>query len=484
MRKLNSKNKLFIVIFSLIVLAIVGILIFSVILSSKKEKSVYNVSNNTIIFDSDSNLIDTSTGGIVTQKWDNNYFYISSDELSYDIGKIPVIYEKTKDEVLVLGDNYQIFSDGSVVENDDITTITDLSVSSFYKLSDRVYLIISPEIYNIDKSIYTSDYLIVYIDKQGNASVYNDVINIKTINPMNLVFDKYTFDIANELLVIDKTNIDLKLINGSTNEYKPREEADNIKVDYKDLVGSYNELVNSFQQYVDEVQVGANQVVNNNTNNNVIINGSTSGNSGVAATNKTNITKKVSLRGAISYPSFIDVTYMVSDIEDKYQAVYLLVTGVFNGVQGTQKILLDKYSNTYRIMDLSPKNEYSISLGYVEAVTALDGNKSLVDEIEDVINVRTTNTDISLKIDKISRGYVYFNLKMTENFALESGKIVLYSDNSRLRSVNIDVTDALSKSGFSDKMLLNNGNVSELRIEDAVYAGNRIDVDVKKKFVY
>lgn len=484
MRKLNSKNKLFIVIFSLIVLAIVGILIFSVILSSKKEKSVYNVSNNTIIFDSDSNLIDTSTGGIVTQKWDNNYFYISSDELSYDIGKIPVLYEKTKDEVLVLGDNYQIFSDGSVVENDDITTITDLSVSSFYKLSDRVYLIISPEIYNIDKSIYTSDYLIVYIDKQGNASVYNDVINIKTINPMNLVFDKYTFDIANELLVIDKTNIDLKLINGSTNEYKPREEADNIKVDYKDLVDSYNELVNSFQQYVDEVQVGANQVVNNNTNNNVIINGSTSGNSGVAATNKTNITKKVSLRGAISYPSFIDVTYMVSDIEDKYQAVYLLVTGVFNGIQGTQKILLDKYSNTYRIMDLSPKNEYSIRLGYVEAITALDGNKSLVDEIEDVINVRTTNTDISLKIDKISRGYVYFNLKMTENFALESGKIVLYSDNSRLRSVNIDVTDALSKSGFSDKMLLNNGNVSELRIEDAVYAGNRIDVDVKKKFVY
>ena len=128
--------------------------------------------------------------------------------------------------------------------------------------------------------------------------------------------------------------------------------------------------------------------------------------------------KKASLRGSISYPSYIDVTYIVSDIEDKYQAVYLLVTGVIDDVQTTEKIILDKYANTYRINGLSPKHEYSISLGYVERVKGVDGNYTAQDVIEDVINVRTTKSDVALNIEKISKGHVYFNVKMTKNYAL------------------------------------------------------------------
>ena len=489
MRKLNGKNKLYIAIFSIIILIIIGILIVSLSLSQNKLKTVYNVSSNSVVFDSDTNLIDTSSGGEVAKKWDDAFYYIDSDDISYELGKTSVIYEKSKDEIQIFGDNHQVYSNGSIVKNNNMTVVTEIKKTSFYKLSDRVYLIISPEIYNNDKSIFTSKYLIVYIDKKGNASVLNDSINLKTINPMNLVFDNYTFDIANEKLLIKDEVIDLKQINGSTNEYVKKEEKDEVKteinVDMKDFVNKYNNLVNSFQQYAENtvLNVGSNQPI---TNNNVVINNSSgsSSNSGNKVNNNLNIMKKVSLRGAISYPSYIDVTYIVSDIEDKYQAVYLLVTGVIDDVQTTEKIILDKYASTYRINGLSPKHEYSISLGYVERIKGVDGNYVAQDSIEDVINVRTTKSDVLLQVEKVSKGYVYFNVKMLKNYALESGKISLYGDGIYLSSVPIITNEALKVNGFSSKIPLANGNIMELRLEDAIYSGKYVDLNVKKKFIY
>ena len=486
MRKLNGKNKFYIAIFSVIILLIIGLLIVSLILSRKNLKTVYNVSSNSVVFDSETNLIDTSSGGEVAKKWNDEYYYIDKEDISYRIGNNPVIYEKSKGEIQIFGDNYQIYSDGSIVKNNDVTMISNTKNNSFYKLSDRVYLIVSPEIYNTDKSIYTSVYLIVYIDKKGNASVLNDSINLKTINPMILTFDDYTFDIANEKLMIKEATIDLKQVIGSTNEYVPKVEGDNtvIDVDMKDFVNKYNNLVNSFQQYTENtvLNVGSNQPI---TNNNIIVNnGSGNSNSGNKVQNNLNIMKKASLRGSISYPSYIDVTYIVSDIEDKYQAVYLLVTGVIDDVQTTEKIILDKYANTYRINGLSPKHEYSISLGYVERVKGVDGNYTAQDVIEDVINVRTTKSDVALNIEKISKGHVYFNVKMTKNYALESGSIALYSDGVFISYINIDVNEALKVNGFSSRIPLADGTIMELRLENAIYAGKGVDLNVKKKFVY
>ena len=486
MRKLNGKNKFYIAIFSVIILLIIGLLIVSLILSRKNLKTVYNVSSNSVVFDSETNLIDTSSGGEVAKKWNDEYYYIDKEDISYRIGNNPVIYEKSKGEIQIFGDNYQVYSDGSIVKNNEVTIISNTKNDSFYKLSDRVYLIVSPEIYNTDKSIYTSVYLIVYIDKKGNASVLNDSINLKTINPMTLTFDDYTFDIANEKLMIKEATIDLKQVIGSTNEYVPKVEGDNtvIDVDMKDFVNKYNNLVNSFQQYTENtvLNVGSNQPI---TNNNIIVNnGSGNSNSGNKVQNNLNIMKKASLRGSISYPSYIDVTYIVSDIEDKYQAVYLLVTGVIDDVQTTEKIILDKYANTYRINGLSPKHEYSISLGYVERVKGVDGNYTAQDVIEDVINVRTTKSDVALNIEKISKGHVYFNVKMTKNYALESGSIALYSDGVFISYINIDVNEALKVNGFSSRIPLADGTIMELRLENAIYAGKGVDLNVKKKFVY
>ena len=141
MRKLNGKNKLYIAIFSVIILLIVGLLIVSLILSRKNLKTVYNVSSNSVVFDSETNLIDTSSGGEVAKKWNNEYYYIDKEDISYRIGDNPVIYEKSKGELQIFGDNYQVYSDGSIVKNNDVTIISNTKTDAFYKLSDRVYLI-------------------------------------------------------------------------------------------------------------------------------------------------------------------------------------------------------------------------------------------------------------------------------------------------------------------------------------------------------
>ena len=200
MRKLNLKNKIFIFIFSIIVLGIVLILIQAVKLSSNKQSglsSVFSVTSNSAIYGENTDILNTNLGGEIKKSWNNNYYFTSTNDEIVELGLRSVVYEKAIEKVYVFGDCYSILESGDVIKNKDSLEIDNTNASSFYKLKDRQYLIISNEIYTEDKTIYTNKYLIVTLDKQGNASLLNDVINIKTINPLKLTFDKFVFDIAN-----------------------------------------------------------------------------------------------------------------------------------------------------------------------------------------------------------------------------------------------------------------------------------------------
>ena len=72
MRKLNLKNKVFIVVFSLIILGIIGLLVYAVKLVGNKGKEVYAVTSNTVLFANDLNQIDTKNGGRIEKKWSGN----------------------------------------------------------------------------------------------------------------------------------------------------------------------------------------------------------------------------------------------------------------------------------------------------------------------------------------------------------------------------------------------------------------------------
>ena len=247
----------------------------------------------------------------------------------------------------------------------------------------------------------------------------------------------------------------------------------------KEFIDSYNKLVNDFSQYVNNTNLiisSTNQIVNNT----IVTKPNNSNNATSESKNKTNINKRVSLRGIVAFPTYLDVSYVVTDPEEKYQAVYLLITGLRNGEMLTEKVLLDKYDTSYRIVNLGPKNEYSVSLGYVE----LGEDKTLYDNIEDVINVRTTGADMSIEVEKIVPGYVTCNFKMTDKYAIQSGKLTVLGDGHEIDSVDIKKSDALSKNGFTAKLKIEDANVYEIVITEAVYNGNPVDLDVNAKFTY
>ena len=160
-----------------------------------------------------------------------------------------------------------------------------------------------------------------------------------------------------------------------------------------------------------------------------------------------------------------------------------MISGSRDGELTTEKVLLDKYDTTYRLVGLEPESEYTISLGYVEVVD-MNGDKELFDNIEDVIKVRTTDVDSTLVVDKIIPGYVNCTFKMSEKYALQSGKIVLYADNREIDIVNINVKQALAKDGFKAKLKLEEGSVFTLKVEDALYNGKDVDLNIESKFTY
>ena len=353
MRKVSGKNKLLFVVFTLIILLIVGLLVYSISFSKNKNSFSYVVTPDMVLFGDDYAHIDTANAGKIEKKWDDKYYYISDDGDSFYLGKDSIIYNSSNKNITVIGEKYRVMEDGTVSKNNDVLEIKDFNEPMLYKLDDRDYLIVYDEIYNKEKTFFTTNYLEVIIDTQGNASLLNDIVNLKTINPLVLQFGEMEFDIANEKLKIGELEIDLKQIIGSTNKYVPLKRQNTVQYDAKELIDSYNDLVNDFVQYASNhnYSVSANNPVEYN---NVVINNNNNNNNGSSASNvknKTEILKRVSLRGTISYPSYIDVNYVVTDPENKYQAVYLLVTGFIDNQMKTQKIVLDKYDTKYRITE-------------------------------------------------------------------------------------------------------------------------------------
>ena len=480
---LNAKNKILIIVFVIIILTIIGILVYSVKRVGANNSVLYNVTNKSVLFADDYSNIDTQNGGIIKKTWNSEYHYVSSDNVSYTLGNTPVIYEPLTGEVVVIGTKYNILADGTVNKTDDLFKVDNVSNPYFFKLQDRKYLIIYREIFDENKNIYTKNYLLVDIDKQGNASLLNDVLNVKTINPIKIVFENYTFDVANEKLYYKDSVVDLKQVIGSTNEYVPKEKKEVYDVDSKSLIESYNELVSDFTQYAKNhnYSISANNGISNNT---VIINNNGNNSSSSANNkdnNKTDIIKMVSLRGVVTSVAYIDVTYTVTDPENKFQAVYLLVTGNINNKDVTQKIVIDKYNNKYRIPGVRANSEYTVSLGYIEIVQE-NGEVKLVDNIEDVINVRTKEIEYTLSIEKIAGAKVYFNYKMPTSYAFESVEMAFLVDGIQKEILSMPYSSIISSKGFSGYFELPEGNVYELRIKNAMYHSRTVVANIYKKF--
>ena len=484
MRSLAAGNKKRFAIFAIIIIIL---LITCLRLALNHEVEEYRIESNVTLYDSEYEPLQPEEAGTITKKWDGNYYLtLDNTNETYKLNPEVVSYNGNNSQVTLYGDVFKVLLDGQVEKYSKDTTIRNTSEDAFYKIADRQYLMISNSIKNESGSISTSKYLYIIIDKSGNTLLLNNEIYARTINPIVLSTSSYRFDIANEKLIVGNEEINLKDIIGSTNEYVEKEEEKDM--DWQNLIPEYNG--GTSENGSDNSGNGQNadgSVINNQGGAQSGTNAGTSGNAGNggdtiinnsnSSTNQTPLSKSVSLRGAIATSSYIDIEYAVQDPQNRYQTVYAFVEAV--GYENT--IALDKNATTYRLTDLEPNTEYKITLGYKE----ITEDNEVVDNIEDVLSVRTTKINASIDITRVGTGSkkVYFNLKLDQNYAFDYAKIALYVDGIKESDMEVNLTEAVKTDGWSNVLSYENyGSEITLQLEGTSHDGSVIETNIQAKY--
>lgn len=510
MRKLTAGNKINFTIFAIIIVIIIIILIIFLNHVLSIDKQIYEIEAQTFLYDIENNPVKLSENAKMQEKWDGNYHLETIDKKQYNLGPQVISYKTNTSQVDLYGDIYQIHLDGSVEKLSGNNKVKNSSEDNIYKLADRKYVVTSSDITNDTGKLNTEDYLIITIDRAGNTLLMNNEINSKTIKPMKIITPSFEFDIANEKLIYNEKEIDLKKIIGSTNEYKEKEKIEENTTNElmnNELIENQTNIVdnngnsntdiieNQIAQIADQVQqqsgyistqINNNYNSNNNNSNIQINNNSSIGNNNFnnntqtenkedndADNNKVPLAKSISLRSVTPTSSTLVVQYNVTDPESKYQTVYLTVDG-----DTDKTIALDKNKTTYTVTGLTPNTDYKVTLASRE----LDENGEMVQNINDIVSVRTSKINTSLEISRVTTKKIYFNLRMDSNYVFDSAVLVLYIDGQKIETMNVDLEKAYQSSGWDGSFDYTYGNEVIIKLENAKYNGQDVNADISAKF--
>lgn len=520
MRNLSAGNKMNFTIFTFLVIAILVILVCGVIVVLRTEKEEYQVNSSAFIYDNDYNYIPLENTATISKKWTGNYYLkedITNEE--YKLGKYSISFEKNKRSVDLFGEFYQVLKGGNISKISGYNTINSSSEDKFYKIDDRKYLIIARNIENDTGSLSTNNYLIIIVDKLGNALLLNNEINAKTINEMIISTDDFSFDVANEILTFDEEEINLKKIIGSTNEYKPTEEnkVEENKTEEEDKKEEENKVV-----IVGGTSSNVNNTTNNNMNNTTIIQNGSNINAGNVndgdssedrtwvdslnnwigdvsdafesiynkgekdENNKEEDTefKSMALNSVVPGTTYIDINYTINDPENKYNVVYAVIS---NGANN-KNVALDKKKATYRVTGLTPDKEYTIQLGY----KIIYSDATTKDTIEDSMTTKTIKPQESLKVTKVSLDRVYYTLKLDSTFVYDTGaKIKFYINDNLDESLTVELTqqqlELAAAVGYSNSIKIPSefliGSSISIVLEDTKYEGQAVYTNVKTRII-
>lgn len=473
MRKLGKKNIKLLSLFVIIVIFVVVLFIFFINRINSINKEVYNIDQNSIIYDMDYNYINMESDGELKQSFDGNYYISFTKDGSitkYNVGSTVVVYNKNNNNVAIYGVAYLVNEDGSVSKSTKMEEITRLKAPKFYKLGDRKYLFIDKDLDSNDSSISTTNYLIIELDKQGNATLANQEINLKTINPMIIKGTKYEFDIVHEQLIINDNKIDLKNVIGSSNEYQDKEKTD----DKTDDKTNENGTDNYYDDYLKKLVNSFNNLHNSVGNVN-------EANKNDSSTNNTylDLTRWLTLSSVTSTVNSIILDYTVFDPNNEYAQVFITIKPS-NESEEAKKYYLSKEQTSYVIRGLDYDNEYTISFGYVLALS-VDSSQNEI--INNTIKMKTKIPAIKFEITKITATKIYYKIKLDENYEIDSGIVSLYSDNILMSSVqyNASMNKSNEFSGSFDYTSL--GYLVELRFENIIYNGDFVNLRYSSKYI-
>ena len=452
MRKYDGRNKRNIGI-------IIGISIFIVIMFSlciryivSREKNEFTVDSGALVFDKDKNIIKLSNSGIIKTKWNNEYYLIYDDYQS-ELGNTALSYNESTGEIRLYGRYYEIGSGDEITVTEDETLIKSSALTKFYKLADRKYLVIDKDIKTEDGLLSTSDFLLIDLDKVGNATFTNHKVSLKVFTPSTIVTSNYSFDIANEILTYGSDKIDLKKIIGSSNTFTK-----------EDLIPEENSGSGN------EIDDGNNGITvdTDNQEGNGEDNNATGGNdrNNLVIEEAKKEAKRTSVIAVTSTSNKIVADYVIYDPYNEYSQVYMEVKNSSSNITNTY--YLNKGTTSYELtQNIFPNTTYNISFKY----SYLDENNNLVVEEFDNVNVTTKKPVVSLKVTRVKRGEVSYSVSDDNSCNLTSGTLITYVNREEVSREDIALGG--NKSGSLILPYIREGDIVELSVISGVTASNK-----------
>ena len=461
-RKYDIRNKRTFVIILILSIAIIGI--FSLFIYKYKHTGSieYKISTGSILQDNNKNYLELEEDGILKVRWNGNYYLMYQDK-KIGLGKKVIVYNKLTKGLNLYGKFYEITESGKIINHSDVD-LKNTANTKFYKLDDREYLLVDKEITSGDKSINASDYLLVELDRMGNAKLSNYKLNLKTIKPTTLFTSKYSFDIANELLKYNDLEIDLKKIIGTTNQYKKEEDEDKNK-DKEDNQDEQTVIT----QVTANGAGGDTNVVNNNN-----LNGKT-----VTIEELLRSVKMTSIIRATESLSTIDVYYVIYDPYNEYRSVYAVIHK--NGEE--INVPLSKTENHVSFEGLNADKDYLIEFFY----TTIDSetNKTALTSFGK-LDMHTLKPQYRIQVYSISgvSNELWFKLYLQENYPISNAYVTVEIDCDgcnyepiKKTVTNIDdyslvVRDAVSLKGY----VLGNNTTFRLTVDSVDGPDGNIEI--------
>lgn len=460
MRKYDIKNKRNIGI--IIVISVIIIIMFSLVIKLflNADRKEFEVLSNTLVFDKDKTIVKIDTSGTIKTKWNNKYYLIYNSD-NYELGDTAIAYKEDTGEIYLYGRYYEISSGDEIKVTSDETVIKSSALTKFYKLADRKYLVIDREIKSSDGLLSTTDFLMIDLDKVGNATLTNHKVSLKTFSETVIVTSNYTFDIANEILTYGSDRIDLKKIIGSSNNYTK-----------EDLIPEENNGGGSGITDVTE---------NPNGNGNGSGAGTTDDNSGDKSNTVIEEIKKASKKTSIvsvtSISNKINVDYVIYDPYNEYTSVYMEVRR--EGSNNAETIRLNSNATSYAISNnIIPNTKYNIvfKCTYIDPETGEE-----IRETIDEVSITTKLPSVSLKVTNTSFGKITYQISTDNSYPITSGKLtVLVNGKEKLTdeiSINGNTVGTVTINDIADN------DIIEFKL-DNIKSGDIIIKDLKTSYMF
>lgn len=418
----NKKSFLIIIILAILVVGVFSLFIYRY---NKASKIEYILQEGVVIQDTDKNYMKLEVEGKLKIRWNGNYYLVYQDK-NVSLGKRVITYNELTGEMKLYGDYYEIQEDGKIVKYQDETILSNTTNTKFYKMADREYLLVDREIKSSDNNTQASGYLLVELDKLGNAKLSNNKINLKTITPTVLVTSKYRFDINNEILNFGNYDIDLKKIIGSSNQYN----ADDANGGNGGSGGGGGGGGSG----------SGSGTGDGNGNGDGTGTGSGTGTGGTGAGGDSEVinnrpgsgdtdiddikdkTKMTSVVRVAEGMTQIDIDYVIYDPYNEYKSVYAEIMKA-----GKEEVVYLSKNDTHMVIDnLVPDTEYTVNFVY----TTLDSDGELVRNTFDRLDLKTKKPSYSIEIYKISsvENKLTYKINLDSGYAISSVRVNLSFD--------------------------------------------------------